>query len=72
LYFVGLLAGLLVAVVVWSILSRYVAVAVLKSEENMDHTISSKPGQAIEIVLCGILFLIALALILLIANLFSS
>jgi hypothetical protein len=72
LYFVGLLAGLLVAFVVWSIASRYVAIAVLKSEENKDHAASSKPGQAIEIVLCGLLFLIVLALTLLIANLFSS
>jgi hypothetical protein len=71
MFALALLAGLAVAIVIWSIASHFLAQLILRSEQQAGGTETRFPAIA-EAVLCGTLVLMCLALAIWIASLISS
>ncbi|HKV40464.1 MAG TPA: hypothetical protein VJX67_14720 [Blastocatellia bacterium] len=70
--FITVLVGLLAATVVWFVGSHFIARLIVAREQNNPAAMGTKRSQVEEVLICGGLFLICLALAFAIASVMSS
>ncbi len=62
LYFIAIFTGLAVGTLAWVFGSHWIATSITRAETNQPHLFGSRRLRAGEVIACGLLFLVCLAI----------